>query len=107
MAIAESRDHTIRRLEYPIPEEVEEINFKCNILKIIEDLKQEVKNCFKEMEKTNKMEEEMNKSLKDIKENQEKAIKQVMETIQDLKTEMEVMKKTQTEGRLDMENLGK
>ena len=43
-------------------------------------------------EKTNKKLEEMSKSLKDTPENQEKAIKQVMETIQDLKTEMEVMK---------------
>ena len=49
----------------------------------------------------------MNKSLKDIQENQEKAIKQVKETVQDLRTEMEVKKKTQTKGRLDMENLGK
>ena len=30
-----------------------------------------------------------------------------METVQDLKNEMEVMKKTQSEGRLDMKNLGK
>ena len=36
----------------------------------------------------------MNKSLKDHQKNQEKAIKQVMETVQDLKNEMEVMKKT-------------
>ena len=35
-----------------------------------------------------------------------KTIKQVMETVQELKTEMEAMKKTQTEGHLDMENLG-
>ena len=30
-----------------------------------------------------------------------------METVQDLKTEMESMKKSQTEGWLAMENLGK
>ena len=30
-----------------------------------------------------------------------------METVQDLKTEMEAMKKKQTESWLDMENLGK
>ena len=30
-----------------------------------------------------------------------------METVQDLKTEMEAMQKTQTEGWMDMENLGK
>ena len=31
----------------------------------------------------------------------------VMETVQELKTEMEAMKKTQTEGQLDMDNQGK
>ena len=30
-----------------------------------------------------------------------------METVQDLKTEMEAMKKTQTEGQLNIKNLGK
>ena len=39
--------------------------------------------------------------------NQEKTIKEVKETVQELKTEMEAMKKTQTKNRLDMENLGK
>ena len=48
----------------------------------IEDLTQDVKNCCKEMEMTNKKVEEMNKSLKD---NQEKAIKHVRETVQGLK----------------------
>ena len=77
-------------------------------MKIIEELKQEVKICHKEMEeKYNKKFEEMSKSLNDTLGNQEKAIKQVMESVQELKTEMEAVKKTQTEGRLDMENLGK
>ena len=40
----------------------------------------------------------MNKSLKDIQENQEKAIKHVMETVQDLKNEKEVMKKKNNQG---------
>ena len=62
----------------------------------------------KEMdEKYNKKFEEMSKSVNDTLGNQEKTIKQVMETIQELKTEMEAMKKTQTKGRLDMENQGK
>ena len=52
MTTPDSRDHSTRRLEHPIPKEVEEIDFKQNIMKIIEDLKQEVKNCYKEMEKT-------------------------------------------------------
>ena len=81
MTSPEARDHKTR-IEHPIPEEIEEINFKRNFMKIIEELKQEVKNCRKEMEMTNKKVEEMNKSLKD---NQEKAIKHVRETVQGLK----------------------
>ena len=49
----------------------------------------------------------MGKSINDTLGNQEKTIKQVMETVQELKTEMEAMKKTQTKNQLDMENLGK
>ena len=48
--------------------------------------------------------EEINKSLK---ENQEKALKQMEEMIQDLKTEIETIKKTQMKGILEMENRGK
>ena len=81
MTPPEPRDHPTR-IEHPTPEEIEEINFKRNFMKIIEELKQEVKNCRKEMEMTNKKVEEMNKSLKD---NQEKAIKHVRETVQGLK----------------------
>ena len=62
----------------------------------------------KEMEeKYTKKFEEMSKSVNEILGNQEKTIKQVMKTVQDLKTEMESMKKSQAEGRLAMENLGK
>ena len=62
----------------------------------------------KEMDEIyNKKFEEMSKSVNDTLGNQEKTIKQVMETVQELKTEMEAMKKTQNEGCLDMENLGK
>ena len=57
--------------------------------------------------KNNKEFEEMNKSLKDTLGNQEKTIKQKMEIVQDLKTEMEAMKKTEIEGWLDMKNLSK
>ena len=54
-----------------------------------------------------KMVEVMSKSVNDTLGNQEKTIRHVMETVQELKTEMGAMKKTQTEVRLDMENLGK
>ena len=91
MITPESSKHATGRLKYPNPEEKEEIDFKCSIVKVIETLKQDEKNSFKEMEeKTNKKLEEMNKFLKDTQENQEKAIKQVREIVQDRETEMEV-----------------
>ena len=121
MTSPESRELETRRIEHPTPEEIEEIDSKRFFMKIIEELKQEVKICRKEMEdkynkkieemskemeeKYTKKFEEMSKSVNEILGNQEKTIKQVIETVQDLKTEMESMKKSQTEGRLAMENL--
>ena len=76
-------------------------------MKAIESLKQHVKKALIEMgERYNKKFEEMKKYVNDTLGNQEKTIKQVMKTVQELKTEMEAKKKTQTESRLDMENLG-
>ena len=49
-------------------------------------------------EKTNKILEEISKFLKG---NQEKTIKQMKETFQDLKTEIETIKKIQTKERLE------
>ena len=80
-----------------------------NSLKEIEEkYNKKMEEMSKEMEdKYNKKFEEISKFVNDTLGNQEKTIKQVMESVQGLKTEMEAVKKTQTEGRLDMENLGK
>ena len=54
MVTPEPSSHTTGRLDHPNTE-VEENNFKCNFMKMMETFKQEVKNSFKEMEeKTNK-----------------------------------------------------
>ena len=119
MKTTEPNDPTIEGLE---PLNSEEAG-KNAIMKAIESLKQDMNNSLKELdekynkkieemskemdEKYNKKFKEMSKSVNDTLGNQEKTIKQVMETVQELKTEMEAMKKTQNEGRLDMENLGK
>jgi hypothetical protein len=50
--------------------------------------------------------EEINKSLKNIQENTIKHMKEMNKTVQDLKVEIEAIKKTQTEEILEMENLG-
>ncbi|KAL6082496.1 hypothetical protein STEG23_002745 [Scotinomys teguina] len=85
--------------------EAEEINFKSDFKKMTEVVKEKMKTTLKEFEeKTNKKLEDIIESLK---ESQEKAIKQVNETVQELKTEIEAIKKTQTEGKLEMDNLSK
>ena len=71
-------------------------DLKNNFTKIIEALKEEMKNSFKKLEEINKL----------LKANQEK-IKQMRQTAQILKIEIEAIKKTQTEGTLDAKNLGK
>ena len=55
-----------RRTEHPTPEEIEEIDSKWNVMKIIEELKQEVKICHKEMEeKYSKKIEEISKEMEE------------------------------------------
>ena len=93
------KDPTTARLEQPNIDEAEENDLKNNFKRKFETLKDEMRNSLKEMEeKTNKKLEDISKSLK---ENQEKAIKYMKETIQDLKTEIETIKKTQAEGTIE------
>ncbi|KAL6080965.1 hypothetical protein STEG23_016230 [Scotinomys teguina] len=90
----------LTRPERTNAEEAESIT-KNDFQKVIEALKEEMKNSLKELE------EQTNKKLEENKESQEKAIKQMKKTVQDLKIEIETIKKTQSEGRLEIENLTK
>ena len=66
MTSPESRELKTRRIELPTVEEIEEIDSKRIFMKIIEELKQEVKICCKEMEeKYNKKIEEMSKEMEE------------------------------------------
>jgi uncharacterized coiled-coil protein SlyX len=51
--------------------------------------------------------EDINNSLKGIQENTGKQVKELNKAIQDLKVEVETIKKTQMVANLEMENLGK
>ena len=51
--------------------------------------------------------EDINNSLKEIQENTGKQVKELNKAIQDIKVEVETIKKTQVEANLEMENLGK
>jgi CRISPR/Cas system CSM-associated protein Csm4 (group 5 of RAMP superfamily) len=59
------------------------------------------------MKKIKTFNEEINKSLKGIQKNTIKQVKEVNKTVQDLKREIETIKKIQTERIMEMENLGK
>ena len=52
-------------------------------------------------------EEDITISLKEIQENTGKQVKEFNKVIQDLKVEVETIKKTQMKASLEMENLGK
>jgi esterase/lipase len=51
--------------------------------------------------------EDINKSLKEIQQNTGNQVKELNKVIQELKVEVEKIKKTQMEANLDIENLGK
>jgi DNA anti-recombination protein RmuC len=78
----------------------------------IEDIKKDINNSLKEIqENTDKqleaLREETQKSLKELQRNTIKQAKEMNKTIQDLKMELETIKKSQRETSLELENLGK
>jgi hypothetical protein len=76
--------------EYTNTPENQEVDLKSYLMEIIESFK-----------------EDINISLKEIQENTGKQVKELNKVIQDLKVEVEIIKKTQMEANLEMENLGK
>ena len=53
------------------------------------------------------LKEETRKALKELQENTNNQVKELNKPIQDLKVEVETIKKSQSETSLDIENLGK
>jgi prefoldin subunit 5 len=79
---------------------------------MIEDIKKDINNSFKEIqENTGKhleaLKEETQNSLKELQENTIRQVKERNKAIQDLKMEVETIKKSQRERTMDLENLGK
>jgi chromosome segregation ATPase len=78
---------------------------------VIKDFK-DISNSLKEIQgSTGKqleaLEEETQKSLKELQENTIKKVKEMNKTIQDLKMDIDTIKKSQRETTLELENLGK
>ena len=85
---------------------------KENTAKQVEALKEEAQKSLKELqENTAKqveyLKDETQKSLKELQENTTKQVMGLNKTIQDLKMEVETIKKTQSETTLEIETLGK
>ena len=84
-------------------DEPEENDLKNNLKRMFEILKDEMRNSLKEMEEKTKYWKKSTNLLKTTK----IAIKYMKETIQDLKTEIETIKKTQAEGIIETEIMRK
>ena len=79
---------------------------------MIEEFKKDINNSLREIqENTGKqvgtLKERTQKSLKELQETTIKQVKEMNRTIQDLKMEIETIKKTQREKTLEIETLGK
>jgi predicted nucleic acid-binding Zn-ribbon protein len=78
---------------------------------MVEDIKKDFNNSLREIqENTAKqvkdLKEQAQKSLKELEENTTKQVMELNKTIQDLKREVDTIKKTQSEAMLEIENLG-
>jgi chromosome segregation ATPase len=87
-------------------------DLKAYLMMMVEDIKKVFNNSLKEIqENTAKqvedLKEETQKSLKELQENTTKKVKELNKTIQDLKREVDTIKKTQSEATLEIETLGK
>jgi predicted nucleic acid-binding Zn-ribbon protein len=87
-------------------------DLKAYLMMMVEDTKKDFNNSLKEIqENTAKqvedLKEESQKSLKELQENTTKQVMKLNKTIQDLKREVDTIKKTQSEATLDIETLGK
>ena len=79
---------------------------------LTENFKKDINNSLKEIQENTgtqleALKEETQKSLKQLQKNTIKHVKEMNKIIQDLKMEIETMKKSQRETTLDLENLGK
>jgi septal ring factor EnvC (AmiA/AmiB activator) len=89
-----------------------DLDLKAYLMMMVEDIKKDFKNSFKEIqENTAKqvedIKEEAQKSLKELQENTTKQVMELNKTIHDLKREVDTIKKIQSEATLEIETLGK
>ena len=112
LAISEPSSPTIASPGYPNTPEKQDSDLNSLLTMIIEDIKKDINNSLKEIqENTAKLvkalKEETQKSLKELQENAIKQAKERNKTIQDLKMEVQTIKKSERKTALEIQNLGK
>jgi gas vesicle protein len=98
VASSEPSCPTIASPRYPNTPEKQDSDLKSHLMMMIEDFKKDINNFRKEIqENTSKqlevLKKETQKSLKELQENTPKQVKELNKTIQDLKMEIEMIKK--------------
>jgi chromosome segregation ATPase len=111
-ASAECSTPTLRSPGHPNTPEKLNPDLKAYLMMMVEDIKKDFNNSLKEIqENTEKhvedLKEETQKFLKELQENTTKQVMELNKTIQDLKGEVDTIKKTQSEATLEIETLGK
>ena len=105
LASSEPNSPTIASPGYTITPEKQDMDLKSLLMMMMEDFKKEIQeNTGKQLEA---LKEETQKSLKELQENTTKQVKELNKTIQDIKVEVETIKKSQRETTLEIENLRK
>jgi hypothetical protein len=87
-------------------------DLKTYLMMMVEDIKKDLNNSLKEIQddtakQVEDIKEEAQKSLKELQENTTKQVMELNKTIQDLKREVNTIKKTQSEATLEIETLVK
>jgi formate-dependent nitrite reductase cytochrome c552 subunit len=102
LASSEPNSPTIASPGYTNTPEKQDMDLKSLLLMMMEDFKKEIQeNIGKQLEA---FKEETQKCLRELQENTTKQVMELNKTIQDLKMEVETMKKTQTETTLEDRN---
>jgi chromosome segregation ATPase len=101
-----------RSPEYPNTQEKQDSDLKSYLMMLVEHLKIDINNSLKEIQKNTvkqveALKEKTQKSIKELQKNTTKQVKEFYKTIQDLKLEVETIKKSQRETTLEIENQGK
>jgi chromosome segregation ATPase len=111
LASSELNSPTIAIPGYTIKPEKQDMDLKSLLMMTMEDFKTEINNSLKEIQENKSkqleaLKEETQKSLKELQENTTKMVKELNKNIQNLKMEVETIKKSQRETTQEIETLG-